>query len=185
MSRLALPCVGMETRYLADASQSPIVTAANRTRHEPPGYRAFKALIAQIHGLTPNPARGGKRVGERRDQRTLGGILAARGLGSPGGVRDHCWIPAEKQEGRWLQTTLPQMFRSSTAVSIGRPAARRRNLHLSQSGVEWVVSAYILVFAGLLLLFSDIAGDRNRFPATIEILLMGSWSRSDKAGVCA
>ena len=74
MSRLALPCVGMETHCPADASQPPIVTAAHRTRHEPPGYRAFKALIAQIHGavaaalLTPNAARGGKRLVAEKQQ---------------------------------------------------------------------------------------------------------------------
>lgn len=53
----------------------------------------------------------------------------------------------------------------NNVVNVAIPTIQR-SLHLSPSGIEWVVSAYILIFAGLLLVggrLSDVLGRRRVF----------------------
>jgi EmrB/QacA subfamily drug resistance transporter len=56
-------------------------------------------------------------------------------------------------------------YLDNNIINVAIPTIQR-DLHLSQSGIEWVVSAYILVFAGLLLAggrLADLFGQRRLF----------------------
>ena len=64
----------------------------------------------------------------------------------------------------------------NNVVNVAIPTIQR-SLHLSQSGIEWVVSAYILFFAGLLLAggrLSDVFGHRRVFLAGLSIFTVAS-----------
>jgi EmrB/QacA subfamily drug resistance transporter len=62
-------------------------------------------------------------------------------------------------------------YLDNNIINVAIPTMQR-SLHLSQSGVEWVVSAYILVFAGLLLAggrLADVFGQKRLFMAGLTI----------------
>jgi EmrB/QacA subfamily drug resistance transporter len=62
-------------------------------------------------------------------------------------------------------------YLDNNIINVAIPTIER-SLHLSQSGVEWVVSAYILVFAGLLLAggrLADVFGQKRLFMAGLTI----------------
>ena len=62
-------------------------------------------------------------------------------------------------------------YLDNNIINVAIPTIER-SLHLSQSGVEWVVSAYILVFAGLLLAggrLADVFGQKRLFMAGLSI----------------
>jgi MFS family permease len=62
-------------------------------------------------------------------------------------------------------------YLDNNIINVAIPTIER-NLHLTQSGVEWVVSAYILMFAGLLLAggrLADVFGQRRLFIAGLSI----------------
>src|SRR6202042_1269929 len=62
-------------------------------------------------------------------------------------------------------------YLDNNVINVAIPTIER-SLHLSQSGVEWVVSAYILVFAGLLLAggrLADVFGQKRLFMAGLAI----------------
>jgi EmrB/QacA subfamily drug resistance transporter len=61
-------------------------------------------------------------------------------------------------------------------INVAIPTIQR-DLHLSESGVEWVVSAYILVFAGLLLAggrLADVFGRKRLFVVGLSIFTLSS-----------
>ncbi|EQD34578.1 Major facilitator superfamily MFS-1, partial [mine drainage metagenome] len=61
-------------------------------------------------------------------------------------------------------------------VNVALPAIQRQ-LHLSVAGLEWVVSGYILVFAGLLLVggrLADAFGRRRLFLTGLTIFTLAS-----------
>jgi EmrB/QacA subfamily drug resistance transporter len=62
-------------------------------------------------------------------------------------------------------------YLDNNIINVAIPTIER-SLHLSQSGVEWVVSAYILVFAGLLLAggrLADVFGQKRLFMLGLSI----------------
>src|ERR1700685_706218 len=62
-------------------------------------------------------------------------------------------------------------YLDNNIINVAIPTIER-NLHLTQSGVEWVVSAYILMFAGLLLAggrLADVFGQKRLFMAGLSI----------------
>jgi EmrB/QacA subfamily drug resistance transporter len=62
-------------------------------------------------------------------------------------------------------------YLDNNIINVAIPTIER-SLHLSQSGVEWVVSAYILVFAGLLLAagrLADVFGQKRLFIVGLSI----------------
>lgn len=62
-------------------------------------------------------------------------------------------------------------YLDNNIINVAIPTIQR-DLHLSQSGIEWVVSAYILVFAGLLLAggrLADVLGHRRLFSAGLTV----------------
>lgn len=62
-------------------------------------------------------------------------------------------------------------FLDNNVVNVALPSIQRE-LHLSISGLEWIVSSYILVFSGLMLVggrLADVFGRRRLFVAGITI----------------
>lgn len=67
-------------------------------------------------------------------------------------------------------------YLDNNIINVAIPTIER-DLGLSQSGVEWVVSAYILVFAGLLLAggrLADVFGQKRLFLAGLTIFTVAS-----------
>ncbi len=67
-------------------------------------------------------------------------------------------------------------YLDNNIINVAIPTIER-SLHLSQSGVEWVVSAYILVFASLLLAggrLADLFGQRRLFMFGLSIFTAAS-----------
>src|SRR6266700_6047975 len=67
-------------------------------------------------------------------------------------------------------------YLDNNIVNVAMPAIER-DLHLSISGLEWVVSAYILVFASLLLAggrLADVFGRRRLFLLGISVFTVAS-----------
>jgi EmrB/QacA subfamily drug resistance transporter len=67
-------------------------------------------------------------------------------------------------------------YLDNNVVNVALPSIQR-DLHLSISGLEWIVSAYILVFAGLLLAggrLADVVGRRTAFLAGLVVFTLAS-----------
>ncbi|GAA2344111.1 DHA2 family efflux MFS transporter permease subunit [Dactylosporangium salmoneum] len=67
-------------------------------------------------------------------------------------------------------------YLDNNVVNVALPSIQRE-LHLSISGLEWIASAYILVFAGLLLVggrLADVVGMRSMFFAGLGIFTAAS-----------
>src|SRR5262245_9763758 len=67
-------------------------------------------------------------------------------------------------------------YLDNNVVNVALPTIQR-DLHLTISGLEWIVSAYILVFAGLLLVggrLADLFGRRAVFFTGLAIFTIAS-----------
>ncbi|GGQ50515.1 DHA2 family efflux MFS transporter permease subunit [Couchioplanes azureus] len=67
-------------------------------------------------------------------------------------------------------------YLDNNVVNVALPSIQR-DLHLSLSGLEWIASAYILVFAGLLLAggrIADVLGMRGTFFAGLAVFSVAS-----------
>jgi EmrB/QacA subfamily drug resistance transporter len=67
-------------------------------------------------------------------------------------------------------------YLDNNVVNVALPSIQR-DLHLSISGLEWIASAYILVFAGLLLAggrLADVLGRRGTFFAGLGVFTLAS-----------
>jgi EmrB/QacA subfamily drug resistance transporter len=67
-------------------------------------------------------------------------------------------------------------YLDNNIINVAIPTIQR-DLHLSQSGIEWVVSAYILLFAGLLLAggrLADVFGRKRLFMVGLTIFTLAS-----------
>jgi EmrB/QacA subfamily drug resistance transporter len=82
-----------------------------------------------------------------------------------------------------LATFMTYLDNNVTNVAI---PTIQRSLHLSLSGLEWVVSSYILVFAGLLLAggrLADLFGRRRLFLLGLSVFTLGSlWAGLSSSG---
>lgn len=68
------------------------------------------------------------------------------------------------------------IYLDNNVINVALPTIQR-NLHLSVSGLEWIVSSYLLVFAGLLLVggrVADVYGRRRVFLAGLAIFTLAS-----------
>lgn len=103
------------------------------------------------------------------DTRPTAGTTTRRALPARG------WILATVAFGTFMT------YLDNNVVNVAIPTIQR-SLGLSESGIEWVVSAYILFFAGLLLVggrLADVVGRRRLFLAGLVVftgasLLAGS-----------
>ena len=76
-----------------------------------------------------------------------------------------------------LATFMTYLDNNVTNVAI---PTIQRDLHLSIAGLEWVVSSYILVFAGLLLAggrLADVYGRRRLFLIGLSVFTLASLAR--------
>jgi EmrB/QacA subfamily drug resistance transporter len=67
-------------------------------------------------------------------------------------------------------------YLDNNVVNVALPSIQR-DLHLSIEGLEWIVSAYVLVFAGLLLAggrIADVLGTRGAFFAGLGVFTLAS-----------
>jgi EmrB/QacA subfamily drug resistance transporter len=67
-------------------------------------------------------------------------------------------------------------YLDNNVVNVALPSIQR-DLHLTISGLEWIASAYILVFAGLLLAggrIADVLGKRGAFLAGLVVFTLAS-----------
>src|SRR5215468_11132802 len=94
----------------------------------------------------------------------------ARGVG-PGMQNNRRWIALVAVALATFMTYL-----DNNVVNVALPSIQR-DLHLGISGLEWIASAYILVFAGLLLVggrLADVFGMRFAFFAGLAIFTAAS-----------
>src|SRR5216683_24308 len=67
-------------------------------------------------------------------------------------------------------------YLDNNVINVAIPTIQR-SLHLSVSGLEWVVSSYLLVFAGLLLVggrLADVYGRRRVFVVGLSVFTLAS-----------
>jgi EmrB/QacA subfamily drug resistance transporter len=82
---------------------------------------------------------------------------------------------------RWLALVAVALatfmtYLDNNVVNVALPSIQR-DLHLTISGLEWIASAYILVFAGLLLVggrIADVFGKRPAFYAGLAVFTLAS-----------
>src|ERR1700734_1869879 len=82
---------------------------------------------------------------------------------------------------RWWALTAVSLatlmcYLDSNVVNVALPTIER-SLHLSVSGLEWIVSSYLLVLGGLLLVggrLADVYGRRRMFLAGLVIFTLSS-----------
>src|SRR4051794_41496803 len=82
---------------------------------------------------------------------------------------------------RWLALVAVALatfmtYLDNNVVNVALPSIQR-DLNLTISGLEWIASAYILVFAGLLLVggrLADAVGKRTAFLAGLGIFTLSS-----------
>src|SRR5947208_5983962 len=82
----------------------------------------------------------------------------------------------------WLLVTVSlatfMTYLDNNIVNVALPAIQR-DLHLTTSGLEWIVSGYILVFAGLLLAggrLADAYGRRRLFLIGLTVFTGASFA---------
>jgi len=85
------------------------------------------------------------------------------------------------KDPRWLALIVLcagtlMMILDGTIVTVALPSIQR-DLGFSQSGLAWVVNAYLIAFGGLLLFagrLGDLAGRRNVFLAGLALFTVAS-----------
>src|SRR5258705_11854427 len=94
------------------------------------------------------------------------------------------WTPyrgSTEMRNRWLALVAVALgtfmtYLDNNVVNVALPSIQR-DLHLTISGLEWIASAYILVFAGLLLAggrLADVFGMRPAFFTGLGIFTAAS-----------
>src|SRR5260221_7658645 len=86
------------------------------------------------------------------------------------GVMVHLIGPSRKISGRWLSllilcTGFLMIIVDTTIVNVALPSIQR-DLGFSQSGLAWVVNAYLIAYAGIMLLagrLGDLIGHKRVF----------------------
>jgi len=82
---------------------------------------------------------------------------------------------------RWLTLVAVSLatfmtYLDNNVINVALPTIQR-NLHLSVAGLEWVVSGYVLVFAGLMLVggrLADVYGRRRLFLTGLSVFTLSS-----------
>src|SRR4051794_39570799 len=88
--------------------------------------------------------------------------------------------PVEKNRRWWALVAVAlgtfMTYLDNNVVNVALPSIQR-DLALSISGLEWIASAYVLVFAGLLLAggrIADVLGKRGAFLAGLAVFTLAS-----------
>src|SRR4051795_9365818 len=88
---------------------------------------------------------------------------------------------AEARDNRWIAlyvlcAGVMMIVLDATVVNVALPTIQS-DLHFSQSGLAWVVNAYLLAFGGLLLLagrLGDLIGPRRMFLCALAVFTAAS-----------
>ncbi len=103
-------------------------------------------------------------------QRTEAGSLTSDGAPDAGPRLRRRWILAAVALATFMT------YLDNNIINVAIPTIQR-DLRLSESGIEWVVSAYILLFAGLLLAggrLADVFGRKRLFVGGLTIFVLAS-----------
>src|SRR3954468_23759208 len=93
----------------------------------------------------------------------------------------HGQMTATQQKNRWaalfvLTTAVLMIVLDATIVNVALPSIQE-DLGFSQSGLAWVVNAYLIAFGGLLLLsgrMGDLIGRKRVFMAGLAVFTLAS-----------
>src|SRR6516225_4166912 len=95
----------------------------------------------------------------------------------------HVQLPGRRRQmpRRWWTLVAVSLatfmtYLDNNIVNVAIPTIQR-SLHLSVAGLEWVVSGYVLVFAGLMLVggrLADVYGRRRVFLAGLSVFTLAS-----------
>ena len=95
--------------------------------------------------------------------------------------RPHVERATSSEAGRWLvlAVTVAAQFMVILDVSVVNVAlpSIKHDLHFSQEGLQWVITAYSILFGGMLLLggrLADLLGRRRLFMAGVAVFTLGS-----------
>ena len=90
-------------------------------------------------------------------------------------------IATNSERRRWLvlAVTVAAQFMVIVDVSVVNVAlpSIKHDLHFSQEGLQWVITAYSILFGGMLLLggrLADLLGRRRLFMAGVAVFTLGS-----------
>src|SRR5271170_1757604 len=89
--------------------------------------------------------------------------------------------PAKSPRARWVALAAVSLanfmaYLDNNVTNVALPTIQR-DLHLSTAGLEWVVSSYLLVVAGLLLVggrLADVYGRRRVFIIGLTVFTLSS-----------
>src|SRR4051812_14267131 len=125
-----------------------------------------------------HPARAGRGEGEGRAARAT---RRCRGAGRLHPERPRYVSPAASSRARWAAVVLAcvaqfMVILDVSVVNVALPAIKHA-LGFSGTGLQWVVNAYVLVFAGFLLLggrMADLLGRRRVFVGGLLLFSLAS-----------
>ncbi len=90
-------------------------------------------------------------------------------------------VAPDSERRRWLvlAVTVAAQFMVILDVSVVNVAlpSIKDDLHFSQEGLQWVITAYSILFGGMLLLggrLADLLGRRRMFMAGVAVFTVGS-----------
>ena len=90
-------------------------------------------------------------------------------------------VAPDSERRRWLvlAVTVAAQFMVILDVSVVNVAlpSIKHDLHFSQEGLQWVITAYSILFGGMLLLggrLADLLGRRRLFMAGVAVFTVGS-----------
>src|SRR5215213_7559523 len=132
-----------------------------------PGYRPAGARSSAVPGRFQG---GSAQCRCRGPARRARGRRRSRYLGAPVNDRRRWWVLAAVSLGTFM-TYLDTSVVNVSLITI------QRDLGLSIAGLEWIVSGYILVFAGLMLVggrLADVYGRRRVFLAGLVLFTAAS-----------
>src|SRR6266511_2584172 len=125
------------------------------------------------------PGRAAKLIGPRQVNFRYGAGLYRRAYSMDGGP-----VVVETRESRYRWVALMvlcvgmlMIVLDATVVNVALPAIQN-DLRFSQSGLVWVVNAYLIAFGGLLLLagrFGDILGRKSVFMVGLGVFTVASF----------
>ncbi len=167
-------------RPLRPIAMTPAATRDAMLRHGMP-----EAVVERGAGADRVGPRHGRAAHRRPGPRTSRPIVRSLGRGPPGSVRMSGAGPAGG-ERRWLALVfiaLAQLMVAldATIVSVALPTVQRA-LDSTDAERQWIITAYLLAFAGLLLLGGRIADSIGRRRAFL-IGLAGFAASSALAGM--
>ena len=161
------------------ADRRPIWYDARRTNELPGGQPHVRDFDTAAGPGEHCPGRPRQLDGSARRRRRRGGLHPAGGSAMTDAVVRQLHARSRNRSSVLLVLICLAQFMVVLDISIVNVAlpSIRDGLHFSTTGLQWVVSAYTLTFAGFLLLggrASDLLGRRRVFMAGIALFVLAS-----------